>query len=448
MKKITLFLAVVALLVWSCNQPAGDSGKPLAWTDNATMYEVNIRQYTPEGTFKAFEQHLPRLQKLGVKILWFMPIHPIGVKNRKGALGSYYSISDYKAVNPEYGTFGDFKSLVDKAHKMGFKVLIDCVANHSSWDNVWMENHKDWYTQDSLGNVISPVPDWSDVADLNYNNPNMRAAMLDALKFWVTEAGIDGYRCDYAGGVPTGFWEQARVSLDSIKPVFMLAENEDQLDLLNKAFDCNYSWTFHHTMNEIYSGKKQVADISNYFQKIDTTYPGGKYPLEFTSNHDENSWNGTEYERLGDAVKTFATLAFTVPGMPLIYSGQEAGLKKRLSFFGKDTINWGTDPSMGDFYAKLVLLKKNNPALWNGLAGGKIEFLQTSQPEKLLAFKRTKGSNTVLVLMNLSKDKLSGNVTFPQKGRYTEFFSGKKEDLTGDQTFDMNPWEYHVFIKK
>jgi glycosidase len=448
MKRTVLILTVLALLLGSCNQPEKQPGKLLAWADNAVMYEVNVRQYTPEGTFKAFEQHLPKLQKMGVEILWFMPIHPIGIKNRKGTLGSYYSIRDYKAVNPEFGTFDDFKSLVEKAHKMGFKVLIDCVANHSAWDNVWMENHKDWYTQDSLGNVISPVPDWSDVADLNYNNPGLRAAMIDALKFWVTDANIDGYRCDYAGGVPTDFWEQARASLDSIKPVFMLAENEDRLDLLNKAFDCNYSWTFHGNMKEIYSGTKQVPVIINYFQQIDTTYPGGKYPLQFTSNHDENSWNGTVYERLGDAVKTFAALTFTVPGMPLVYSGQEAGLNKRLAFFEKDTINWNLDPAMGEFYAKLVSLKKTNPALWNGAAGGKIEFQKTSEPEKLLAFKRTKGNNTVLVLMNLSPAKLTGKVTLTKEEYFTDFFSDKKMNLDSETLFEMNPWEYLVFTKK
>ena len=450
MKNSIVILMLPILLLGSCNQSpreevAGEAN-PLAWADDAVMYEVNVRQYTPEGTFNAFADHLPRLKELDVEILWFMPIHPIGVENRKGALGSYYSIKDYKAVNPEFGTFEDFKSLVRKAHKMGFKVLIDCVANHSAWDNAWMEN-EDWYTQDSLGNVIPPVPDWSDVADLNYDNPDMRTAMLDALKFWVAEADIDGYRCDYAGGVPTGFWEEARAELDKIKPVFMLAEDQDQLGLLENAFHCNYGWTFHHYMNEIYSGEKPVSVISEYFAQVDSTYPEGTYPLQFTSNHDENSWNGTVYERLGDAVKTFAVLSFTVPGMPLIYSGQETGLNKRLEFFEKDEIEWGRDPSMGELYSELIQLKKDNRALWNGQAGGWIDFLETSEPDNMIAFVRENEDNKILVLMNLSAGPVAGDVETGENEIYKEIFTQEERSLGGTVGFKMAPWEYLIFVK-
>ncbi|MBN2774562.1 MAG: alpha-glucosidase C-terminal domain-containing protein [Prolixibacteraceae bacterium] len=453
MKKTIFFLLFVLFLVVSCNQAGKDTTvqkvveNPLIWSEDAVMYEVNVRQYTPEGTFNAFAEHLPRLKKLGVEILWFMPIHPIGIKNRKGTLGSYYSIRDYKAVNPEFGTLEDFKSLVNKAHEMGFKVLIDCVANHSSWDNVWITEHKDWYSQDSLGNVIPPVADWSDVADLNYDNADMRAAMLDALKYWVAEADIDGYRCDYAGGVPTDFWEQARSELDKIKPVFMLAEDQDHLDLLNNAFDCNYGWTFHHYMNEIYSGVKPVSVISEYFAQVDTTYPPGTYPLQFTTNHDENSWNGTVFERLGDAVKTFAVLSFTVPGMPLIYSGQEAGLNKRLEFFEKDEIDWSHDPAMGELYTKLIDLKKENPALWNGDAGSRIKFLETSVPEKIVAFTREKDKDMVLVIMNLSPAQVSSTVNITESGNYTDVFSGENVKLQAGSEMDFKPWEYFVYVK-
>jgi glycosidase len=455
MKRYYLLILAAAVILGGCsNSPktekkAGTTVEenPLAWSDDAVMYEVNVRQYTPEGTFNAFAGHLPRLKELGVEILWFMPVHPIGEANRKGTLGSYYSIKDYKSVNPEFGTFDDFKSLVDKAHDMGFKVLIDCVANHSAWDNVWMENHKDWYTQDSLGNVVPPVADWSDVADLNYDNQEMRAAMLDAMKYWISEAGIDGYRCDYAGGVPADFWEEARASLDSIKPVFMLAEDQDHLDLLEKAFNCNYGWAMHHYMNEIYSGEKSVSDIKSYFAQVDSTYPEGTYPLQFTSNHDENSWNGTAYERLGDAVKTFAVLSFTVPGMPLIYSGQEAGLNKRLEFFEKDEIDWAHEPSMAELYQKLIDLKQQNPALWNGKAGSKIKFLKTSEPETLLAFKREKGEDAVMVIMNLSPESVSGTVKIDQKV-YTEYFTGDKITVGDNINIGIKPWDYLVFSGK
>ena len=452
MKRILFYTLLVALYLVSCS-PARKTentitANPQEWSKNVVMYEVNVRQYTHEGTFNAFAAHLPRLKELGVDILWFMPIHPIGEKNRKGTLGSYYSIRDYKAVNPEFGTLNDFKTLVDKAHEMGFKVLIDCVANHSSWDNVWMENHKDWYSQDSLGNVIPPMPDWADVADLNYNNPGLRAAMLDAMKFWVREANIDGYRCDYAGGVPTDFWEAARLSLDSIKPVFMLAEDQDHLDLLNKAFDCNYGWTMHHYMNEVYSGIKTADDIRGYFAQIDSTYPPGKYPLEFTSNHDENSWNGTAYERLGEAVKTFAALSFTVPGMPLVYSGQEVGLNKRLAFFEKDQIDWTTDTTMTTFYKKLTSLKHENPALWNGLAGGEIRFLQTSDSQKLLAFQREKENNKVLVVMNLSGTLLSGSFNIENQESLTNWYTGDNVVFTSENKVELQPWEYEIYISK
>lgn len=451
MKRI-LFVLLAALVVASCapskKTEVATPVNPLEWSNDAVMYEVNVRQFTPEGTFNAFASHLPRLKELGVEILWLMPIHPIGEKNRKGSLGSYYSIRDYKAVNPEFGTIEDFKALVNKAHEMGFKVLIDCVANHSSWDNVWIENHKDWYTQDSLGNIIPPVADWSDVADLNYNNAEMRAAMLDAMKFWVKETNIDGYRCDYAGGVPTDFWETARVALDSIKPVFMLAENEDALDLLNKAFDCNYGWTVHHLMNEIYKGEKSATDIQGYFAKTDSTYPAGKYILNFTSNHDENSWQGTEYERLGASAKTFAALSFTLPGMPLIYTGQEAGLNKRLLFFEKDEIDWKTDTTMTPFYAKLIDLKQENPALWNGDAGSKINFLPTSDVQKLLVFTREKENNTVLVVMNLSGAPLSGTYKTESTKTLTDWNSGENITLAAENKVELQPWEYRIYTTK
>ena len=453
MDKKIISIIILLFLFGACRQTgkempaATENDNPLAWVEDATMYEVNVRQYTPEGTFNAFAKHLPQLKNLGVEILWFMPIHPIGVKNRKGTLGSYYSIKDYKAINPEFGTLEDFKNLVSKAHEMGFKVLIDCVANHSAWDNVWIEPHKDWYTQDSTGNVVPPVADWSDVAVLNYDNPDMRAAMLDALKYWVSETDIDGYRCDYAGGVPTDFWEEARTSLDSIKPVFMLAEDQDHLDLLNKAFDCNYGWTFHHYMNEIYSGEKPVSVIQEYFAQIDTTYPKGKYPVQFTSNHDENSWNGTVYERLGDAVKTFAALTFTVPGMPLVYNGQEAGLNKRLEFFEKDLIDWNADPSMSGFYTTLIQLKKENKALWNGLAGAPIEFLNTSENEKIVAFKRKKDNNTVIAIFNLSDSEVTGNVQTGETGEFHDVFNNSETQISDSYNFELGKWNYQIFIR-
>lgn len=414
------------------------------WSKNSVMYEVNIRQYTKEGTFKAFEAHLPRLKELGADILWFMPIHPISHKKRIGTLGSYYAIQDYKAVNPEFGTKEDFKALVDKAHDMGFKVLIDWVANHTGWDHIWTAN-PDWYTTDGEGNIVHPPgTDWRDVADLNYGNADMLAAMIDAMQYWVAEFDVDGFRADYAGGVPTAFWESARGELDKIKPVYMLAEDDKEIRLLNHAFHSNYGWELYHLTNGIARGLKDAEHVKTYVSYMEKLYPEGTYSLQFTTNHDENSWTGTEYERLGEAVKAMAVLSFTVPGMPLIYSGQEAGLNKRLQFFEKDEISWD-DLSMQSFYQELIRLKKNNPALWNGSEGGKFSSFETDD-NHLLAFERKKDDNTVFVVMNLSSEQLKGTVAAGSSaGTYKSFPSQTTVDIGENYSVELGPWEYRVY---
>jgi glycosidase len=448
--KNLFFIPLLALALFACQPAVKPTVIPAhipEWTKNAVIYEVNIRQYTPEGTFKAFETHLPRLKELGVDVLWLMPIHPISEKNRKGSLGSYYSVKDYKAVNPEFGTMDDFKALVNMAHEMGFKVIIDWVANHTGWDNQWIVDHKDWYTQDSLGNVIPPNPDWSDIADLNFDSQPMRRAMIDAMDFWVRETNIDGFRCDVAWGVPQDFWEAATASLDSIKQVYMLAEDEDHPGLLEKAFESNYAWKLHHIVNEVAQGKKTAADIQKYYTDSVSKYAPGSFPMQFITNHDENSWAGSEYERMGEAVKTLATLTFTIEGIPLIYSGQEAGLKKRLLFFEKDTINW-SNLEMQKFYQSLVSLKKNNAALWNGVAGGPKKFVETSAPQQVLAFTREKDGNQVLAIFNLSAQPVEATIQLPQAGDYKEYFSGEEKTLEKGSTIKLEQWGYQVFVSK
>ena len=417
------------------------------WSKNATIYEVNIRQHTPEGTFNAFEQDIPRIKEMGIKILWLMPISPIGEKNRKGPLGSYYSITDYTAVNPEFGTLEDFKSLVKTAHENGMYVILDWVANHTSWDSPWLAN-KDWYTLDSLGNPGPPEgTDWSDVVDLNYDNQDMRNAMINAMKYWVTEADVDGYRCDVASWVPTDFWEDARVKLDSVKPVFMLAEAE-MPELHNKAFDMSYAWEFLHIMNEIAKGEKQLSSIDEYMAKEDTNHSPNDFRMYFVTNHDENSWNGTVFERFGEAYPAFATLAFTIDGMPLVYSGQEAGLDYALKFFDKDTVDWKDSPYQ-DFYTKLLKLNLENQALWNGTAGGDFKRIKTSNDETVYAFTRTKGENKVFVLLNLIGDQPI-NVTFEgttHTGDYEELFSEQSFSINEGFTLAVEPYGYKVFYK-
>lgn len=285
-----------------------------------------------------------------------MPIHPIGEENRKGTLGSYYSIRDYKAVNPEFGTMEDFQAVVRQAHELGMKVILDWVANHTAWDHQWITHHPEWYEKDSLGNMFGPF-DWTDVAQLDYDNHDMQEAMKDALEFWVREANIDGYRCDVAGMVPIDFWEDASAALHQIKPVFMLAEDEDETGLLNKAFNANYGWALHHLLNELAQGTAKASDLQAHIQEQQQKLPQGAFSMQFTTNHDENSWNGTVFERMGEAYPTLAALTFVVEGIPLIYTGQEAGLNKQLQFFEKDEIDW-TDLSMTKFYQQLIQLKK------------------------------------------------------------------------------------------
>ncbi|HUX60798.1 MAG TPA: alpha-amylase family glycosyl hydrolase, partial [Ignavibacteriaceae bacterium] len=270
------------------------------WSKNATIYEVNVRQYTPEGTFNAFAKHLPELKKMGVKILWIMPINPIGIENRKGTLGSYYSVRDYKAINPEFGTLQDFKNLVDKIHKMGMHVIIDWVANHTSWDNKLTKTNPDFYKHDSLGNFVAPVKDWSDVIALNYNNPKLWDYMEGAMEYWVKNCNIDGFRCDVASMVPVPFWNFARKELDKIKPVFMLAESENP-DLHEHAFDMTYSWEYFSIIKNIAKDKMNVKDLDAYFKKDNEQFNPDAYRMVFTTNHDENSWNGSLEETFGAA---------------------------------------------------------------------------------------------------------------------------------------------------
>lgn len=410
------------------------------------MYEVNVRQFTPEGTFEAFSTHLPRLKEMGFGILWFMPIHPIGELNRKGELGSYYAVKDYKGLNPNFGTEEEFRALVREAHDMGMYVIIDWVANHTAWDNVWTESNPEFYTKDSLGNFKPPVADWSDVIELDFENKDLWREMADAMKYWVEEFDIDGYRCDVAGEVPIDFWNYAREELDKIKPVFMLAEAE-QKELHYNAFDATYAWEAHHIMNQIAKNEMTVSDWDEYWQKETTDYPPNAYRLMFTSNHDENSWNGTVFERMGDGAKTFAVMSFTVPGMPLVYSGQEVGMDKRLQFFTKDLIDW-KESEFTDFYEKMIQLKLENEAIWNGQFGAPLTRINTNFDNKIYSFIREKDDNKIFVILNLSDEELSLKINDGKiAGEYTELFSGENVNFDSELTMELSGWEYNVYVK-
>jgi len=435
----TLFIGLISLKI------SGQPFRPPDWSYNKAIYEVNVRQYSEEGNFKAFEKHLPQLKELGADILWFMPINPIGEKNRKGTLGSYYSVKNYKEVNPEFGSLDEFKSMVNMIHKMGMYVIIDWVANHTAWDNPWIDEHPDFYTKDSLGKIISPNPDWTDVADLNYENKELWSAMIDALKFWVDECDIDGYRCDVAGMVPIEFWIEARTELEKTKKLFMLAEWDTPE--IHRAFDMSYDWDLYKTLNGIARGEKTVQDLINHLEKDKQQYPVNAFRMQFTSNHDENSWNGTVFERLGGGAETFAVLTCLVPDMPLVYTGQEAGNTKRLSFFEKDPVEW-KDYKLFDIYSKLFHLKINNKALRNGEPGGGLVFIKTTDEKNIFAFSRSAEGDKILAVFNLSKNTIEFDLMGETlRGSYKNLFTGKLESFKSKETFKLNPWEYRVYTK-
>ncbi len=457
------------------------------WVKNANIYEVNLRQYTKSGTIKEFETHLPRLKEMGVDILWLMPVFPIGQKNRKATqnllaeeiknpkerdkyLGSYYAIKDYMKVNPEFGTLEELQALVDKIHEMGMHVILDIAINHTAWDHPWVQSHPEYYTRiakDSIPwnkewmkqhpayykqlmelGMTYPIDgngetDWWDTADLNYDNDSLRSEMTKIFKFWIEKVDVDGYRCDVADKVPTDFWDSLRPELDKTKPVFMLAEAEKEF-LHYQSFDASYAWEFHHIMNKIAQGKEKVEAIDNYYKK-DTIYDLNAIRMNFTTNHDENSWNGTIQERLGDASKTMAVLYYTIPGMPLIYSGQEAGLNKRLKFFEKDQIDWDKDKSLAEFYKSLNELKSKNMALWNGNAGSPLERLKTSNDSLIFAFTREKEDNKVLCIFNLSNEAVKFSIDSDKdfKGMNAYFTASQFEN----KELELKPWEYLVFVK-
>ena len=385
MKKIIFFLIILSACNSSVktNQEIDFNKSEMTWLNQATIYEVNLRQYTSDGTINSFKKKLPKLKELGVDILWFMPIQPIGIKNRKAVgdsfvedflnpdykkyWGSPYSISDYKQVNPRYGTLSEFKELTKLCHELDIKVVLDWVANHTAWDNPWIIDHPEWFTHDSSGKITDPIGEdgkswgWTDVADLNYDNDKMRKAMTDAMSFWIKECDIDGFRCDVAMEVPVDFWNEASKQLNQIKPIFMLAESEAHKPrMFDSAFDAYYGWEMHHVFNKLYAGELSASEIIRVMNEKDSICGDHVFPMNFITNHDENSWNGTIDERLGESWEAMAVLSYSLRGMPLIYSGQEVGLDHRLSFFEKDSIDWNkaNGEDYFNFYKGLNKLKQ------------------------------------------------------------------------------------------
>jgi len=442
----------------ACAQPnAMSSGAsttvPPAWSRRAVIYEVNVRQFTPEGTIAALQRHLPRLRRLGVDILWLMPVQPIGRKNRKGSLGSYYSIADYRAINPAFGTASEFRSLVKAAHRQGMKVILDWVPNHSAFDHPWITQHKDYYVTRADGTVINARDnegrdtDWTDVAELNYDNSAMRRAMIADMRWWLETMGIDGFRCDVAGGVPMDFWRDARRELLRSRPgLFMLAEAEDPR--MHEVFDMTYAWQLHHLLNDITRGKKNTGALNEYFARDDSLYGADAYRMTFTSNHDENSWNGTEFERMGaNHLPAFVLAATSRRSMPLLYTGQEASMNKRLRFFEKDTVDW-KGPSLAEFYRAMFALKHQQPALSNGAWGGPQTVVRTDGGDRVYAFTRTKGTNTVLVAVNFGDAPASATLeALSRPGRYTDWFTKSRMTLAAQGRIEIPAHGYRVLVR-
>ncbi len=432
------------------------------WSRNAVIYEVNLRQYTDSGTVTAFEKELPRLKELGVDILWFMPVYPISQEGKKGELGSYYAVKDYKAFNPEFGTVEQFKKVVDKAHTLGMKVILDWVPNHTGRDNAWVKEHPDWYAKDSTGAMYGPY-DWTDVYKLDYNNKEMRAAMVDALKYWLTDVDVDGYRVDVAGEVPTDFWDETRPQLDSVKEVFMLAE-ASKPELHKNAFNMGYNWPMKDLFSEIaatsgqytFKGEdgtvktfpvKRAVAIDSLLASQAAEYPRDSYLMNMVTNHDLNSWEGTEFDRLGNLTDAFAVLSYTLPGMPLIYTGQETGMDRAFEFFKKDTPpTWEPHNKYFEFYQKLNHLKHTQPALQAGIDGGEVVRYMTESPD-VYVFSRSVDNSGVTVFVNLGAE--AQDVVFtgeaPAKDKtMVNFFTAKAEEFPTR----LAPGEYRVYVKR
>lgn len=447
MKKL-LLLSIIGLGILSCTtqKTTKMTNSPSEWKHHTNIYEVNLRQYTKEGTFRAFEKEMPRLKEMGVKTLWLMPITPISQKVKKGTMGSQYAAHDYVSINPEFGNLEDFKHLVDEAHKMGFNVIIDWVANHTGWDHVWTKSHPEYYLKDPKTNDFQIASGMDDIIELDYKNPAMRQAMIDAMKFWVKETNIDGFRCDLASWVEVDFWQQARPEVEKIKPLFFIGEF-DELDNpdYGKVFDASYSWTWMHKTADYYKKGLPLSELKDLLIKYSAI---GDQSMRawFTTNHDENTWNGTEYEKYGLIAKPLAVFSATWNGVPLLYSGQELPNTKRLEFFEKDVINWNGNNQMASFYQTLLNLKSTNPALRGGDSNVTTYLLKTSADDKILAYVRKNGKDEVLVVLNMSKEAVNFKIEDEQvSGSFKNVFDQTKRDFSTHKNFEMKAGDYAVF---
>jgi glycosidase len=450
------YIPVLLLAFFACKNGANPvvltdtaktDGHP-SWIMQGNIYEVNVRQYTAEGTFKAFAKHLGRLKSMGVQTLWFMPVNPISKVERKGSLGSYYAVSDYTAINPEYGNMDDWKALVKQAHELGFKIIIDWVPNHTGADHYWLQKHPDFYVRDSTGKAVSQF-DWTDTRKLNYANAELRDTMISQMKFWINETGIDGFRCDYAVGPTRDFWKRCVAELKAVKNVFMLAET-DSAWLHGVGFDATYAWPEFNMMKLIAAGKRNASAMDSVFAMTDTSLPKNALRMFFTSDHDENSWNKADFATMpGASHAPFAVLTQTMKrSIPLIYSGQEEPILRAIPFFEKDTMRFSKFERAG-MYQQLLELRKNNPALAANAAFKKII---TDKDASVYAYYRESGNHKVLVVLNLSKlpqhVTISSNDLAALSGEGQYFYLGEKVSIKSiPASYDLKPWGYVVITE-
>ena len=435
-------------------QPISD-----AILETAVIYEANIRQYSPSGHFDAFTKDIPQLKELGVKIIWLMPIFPISETKRKATggedskfasdfpeaeqskyLGSYYAVTDFTKINPEFGTIEDFRNLIKTAHENGIYVILDWVPNHTGWDHPWIKTNPDYYTQDENGTIIHPKDtDWTDVADLNYDNQEMRKEMIADMQYWLKEEGVDGFRCDVAASVPTDFWKEAIPQLRNTKDIFMLAEAWEPELAKDDLFEMVYGWDTHHIMNDMAQGKKGLKAWKDRLIVIDSLYEKDVIMMNFVTNHDENSWNGTINERMKGAAPLMTAFSYVIPGMPLIYSGMEYDMDYRLKFFEKDSIP-KTKQKMWPLLEKLGHLKNTNAALNGGKDPASYTNIETAN-DKVLTFQRSKNNSSVTFIGNFSDKEQS--LTTPLKGKFTDYMTEEPIEMNNN-ILVLKPWEFRI----
>lgn len=460
---LVLFLALTALAAAPATR-AADAGKdqPAArqspdWLRDAVIYEVFPRVFSPQGNFQGVIPQLDRLKELGVSVLWLMPIHPMGKVKAKGTLGSPYAVRDYDAINPDYGTADDLKQLVDAAHRRGMKVFIDIVANHTAWDSTLIKQHPDWYRRDAAGQIVPPNPDWVDVAQLDYSNPALRQYMSGMLVRWLRDYGLDGFRCDYAIGVPRDFWESLRPQLDRVRPGLAFMAEADDPALLTRAFDIDYAWDFYHAMSDALSGKAPASSLREAWERAEARYPGGALRLRFSDNHDQLRATG----QFGSpAALAASAVMFTLDGVPLLYNGMEVGDTTESTapaLFERYPIAWEMAerrPQVMPYYRALAALRRAHPAFTRGA----VRWLRNDDEQRVLSYERAGVGETLVIVVNLSSQNYAGSVA-AAPGEYREITPDSPATVSASAPGKADrpaaklpavllaPWEFRVFSR-